>query len=152
MLILIISSNIQISISEHRTFDVVKQEEKIMEAPTLKGFSNNERYEFLIKMVNFKKEIWLLQTEDGLYAMFEDNENKSYIPVWPEKKFAEAFAIDDWDGYVAERMGLGEFLDWMSELKEDEIMIGAFPYEVSNSMGIDPIDFKKVLTMASGVK
>jgi hypothetical protein len=117
-----------------------------MEAPVLSGYSDSERYEFLIKMVSFRKEIWLLQTSDGLFAMLEDANNQSYIPVWPEKDFASTFAVDDWEGYQAERMGLGEFLEWMTELKEDGIIIGAFPYNNSPVMAIDPIEFQKILT------
>ena len=117
-----------------------------MEAPILSGFSESERYEFLIKNVRFCKEIWLLQTEDGLFAMLEDSSNKSYIAVWPEERFAAAYAIDDWAGYLPEKMGLTEFLEWMKELKEDEIMIGAFPYGDSHAMAVDPMEFLRVLT------
>jgi hypothetical protein len=120
-----------------------------MEAPILKGFNNSERYDFLIKMVSFKKEIWLLHTDDGLFAMLEDANNQSYIPVWPEKDYAATYAVDDWEGYSPERMGLGEFLDWMKELKEDGIMIGAFPYGDSQAMAVDPIEFGKIFASGS---
>jgi hypothetical protein len=107
--------------------------------------SNQDRYKYLVDTVLMNKEIWLLQTVTGLFAMFEDDNDFSYVAVWPEKEFAEPFAVDDWEGYIPTRMGLGEFLDWMKELKEDQIMIGAFPNSNMQSLAVDPLEFKKQL-------
>ena len=119
-----------------------------MEKTSSVNFSDlpdNERLGLLIQSVSEHKEIWLLQTSEGFFAMFEDGEGKSYIPVWPEKEIAQQFASDDWEGYMAGRMGLGEFLDWMQELKDDQILIGAFPLLNKKALAIDPIDFKNRL-------
>jgi hypothetical protein len=99
------------------------------------------RYEFFISEITTNKEVWLLKAHDGLYAMFEDNNNQTYLPVWPGKSYAEQFASDDWDNYTTESMGLTEFLNWMKELKEHDILIGAFPNENGQSMAIDPMEF-----------
>jgi len=114
----------------------------------IQDMSDSDRFAFLINNIIEHKEVWLLEAEDASFAMFEDNEGRSFIPIWPGKEFAEQFANDDWDGYVAERMGLGEFLEWMQELKEDEIMIGAFPYLDQKAMAVDPIDMKNQILQA----
>lgn len=106
---------------------------------------NNERYAFLLTTIIDKKEVWLLKAREGFYAMFEDSEEHSYLPVWPEKSYADTYATGDWDEYESEAMALAEFMEWLPELKEDTILIGAFPNAASQSMAIDPLAFKKQL-------
>lgn len=108
--------------------------------------TDQERYIYLVDSILQNKQVWMLQAEDGFFAMFEDNNGQSYIPVWPDKELTMPFAVDDWEGYIPARMGLGEFLNWMDELKNDNIMIGAFPESNMQSLAIDPIDFKKQLS------
>lgn len=100
--------------------------------------NDNERYEYLISTVKEKKEIWLLMANEGMYAIFEDNQAKQYIPVWPERKFALEFANDTWKDYKPELMNLNEFKTWLYELKKDEILIAAFPGLNMKTIPIEP--------------
>ena len=118
------------------------------ESKNIEELSDNDRFEYLITQIIKNREVWLLHAIDGLYAMFEDENEFQYIPVWPEKEFADSHAIGDWDGYTSDRMGLGEFLDWLQELKDDEIYIGAFPSAAMRAISVDPIDLKKRLAQA----
>jgi hypothetical protein len=111
--------------------------------------SNPERYAYLLSTVVKQQEIWLLKARDGFYAMFEDGAKQSYLPVWPDKEYAQGYATGDWEEYEPEAMSLKEFLEWLPELKEDEIKIGAFPNSNSESMGVDAIDLKKQLIALS---
>jgi hypothetical protein len=116
-----------------------------MDATGINRLSEKERYEYLIQSVASHKEIWLLQDNDSSFAMFEDETGNSYIPVWPEKSLAQYHAVDDWSGYAAERMGLNEFMEWLGELKEDQILIGAIPDANMHALSVDPLEFKKQL-------
>lgn len=107
---------------------------------------NQERYKYLIDSILLNKEVWMLQASDGSFAMFEDATGQSYVAVWPDKESTGPFAMDDWEGYIPGRMGLGEFLNWMDELKNDGIMIGAFPNSAMQSLALDPLDLKKQLS------
>jgi hypothetical protein len=120
-----------------------------MDINEINGLTEKERYEYLIQNTVGRKEIWLLQDEDSSFAMFEDGMGNSYIPVWPEKILSQAHAIDDWEGYVPERMGIGEFLEWLEELKEDQILIGAIPDMNMHALSVDPIEFKNQLIKAA---
>lgn len=119
-------------------------------AESVDKLPDNERYEYLINQAVKNKEVWLLHAIDGLYAMFEDENDFQYIPVWPEKRFADTYAEGDWEGYTSDRMGLGEFIEWLQELKDDNIFIGAFPSANLQALSVDPLDLKKRLVQASG--
>ncbi len=110
------------------------------------NMSDQERYKYLVDSILLNKQVWMLQAIDGSYAMFEDPKEQSYVAVWPDKESTMPFAIDDWEGYEPNRMGIGEFLDWMHELKNDNIMIGAFPNSAMQSLAVDPLEFKKQLS------
>jgi hypothetical protein len=120
-----------------------------MNMEEISNLTDKERYGYLINHINKQKEIWLLQAQDGLYAMFEDDNGQQYIPIWPEKKFADSYAEGDWEGYESERMVLHEFLDWMQELQNDQIMIGAFPNSNMQAIPLEPLSFKKQLIQAN---
>ena len=113
------------------------------------NLTEKERYEYLIENTVVHKEVWLLQDNDSSFAMFEDGIGNSYIPIWPEKNLAQIHAVDDWAGYSAERMSLNEFLEWLDELKEDQILIGALPDINMHALSVDPVEFKKQLIQIS---
>ena len=102
--------------------------------------SDNERYEYLITSIEEKNEIWLLRANQGMYAIFEDKQEKQYIPVWPERKFALEFVNDSWEDYQPEAMSLKEFKTWLYELKEDKFLIAAFQGLNMKTIPIDPQD------------
>jgi hypothetical protein len=46
--------------------------------------------------------------------MTKDDDGNLMIPFWPKKEFAEYCAIGEWEGYVANRIDLEEFMqDWL---------------------------------------
>lgn len=116
-----------------------------MGSTRVNGLPDTDRYEDFIGMAVKFQAVWLLHASDGLYAMFEDDQEKQYIPVWPERDLAASFAAGEWEGYEPEHMGLQEFIDWMPELKEDEIFIGVFPSEEMQAIPIDPMILRKQL-------
>ncbi|HBS86603.1 MAG: hypothetical protein A2W91_20510 [Bacteroidetes bacterium GWF2_38_335] len=99
---------------------------------------DNERYAFLIESAVKNREIWLLKATEGMYAMLEDDNGNQYIPVWPEMKAAADYANDGWEDYTTDRMGIGEYLEWMNELDEDKILVAAFPITGKPIIPINP--------------
>lgn len=67
--------------------------------------------------------LWLLEAKPGLFAMVEDGEENSYIPVWSNEQNALDNISDDWEEYNVTSMSIDEFLGWMNELHEDNIGI-----------------------------
>ena len=67
--------------------------------------------------------LWLLEAKPGLFAMVEDGEENSYIPVWSSEAEAASNISDDWEEYSVTSMNIDEFVGWMRELDEDQIGI-----------------------------
>lgn len=67
--------------------------------------------------------LWLLEAKPGLFAMVEDGDENSYIPVWADEDAAKNNISDDWEEYNVTSMNVDEFVGWMNELHEDNIGI-----------------------------
>ena len=67
--------------------------------------------------------LWLLEAKPGLFAMVEDGEENSYIPVWSKESDAVSNISEDWEEYSVTSMNIEEFVGWMRELDEDQIGI-----------------------------
>lgn len=67
--------------------------------------------------------LWLLEAKPGLFAMVEDAEENSYIPVWSKESDALSNISEDWEEYSVTSMNIEEFVGWMRELDEDQIGI-----------------------------
>jgi hypothetical protein len=76
-----------------------------------------------VSTVRENDNLWLLEAKPGLFAMVEDGEENSYIPVWCDEQNALDNISDDWEDYNVTSMNVKEFLGWMNELHEDNIGI-----------------------------
>jgi hypothetical protein len=114
-----------------------------MENRDLEKLPDAERFVYFIQEIISHKGVWLLKAHDGLYAMVEDDHSQTYLPVWPDSASAKEFTTGDWEEYVPELMGLFEFLDWLQELKGDDVLIGVFPNSKMQSLAADPLELKK---------
>ena len=107
--------------------------------------TNENRYELFISKVKEAGEVWTLVAHEGFYAMFEDENENSLLPVWPDKESADICATDDWADYTPESMVIKEFREWLIELKEDLVLVGVFPGTDHTSYSIDPLQLNKRL-------
>jgi hypothetical protein len=103
------------------------------------------RLEFFVNEIVKNEAVWLLQAEDGLFAMVEDAEGNSYVSVWPTKSECEAVAKDEWSGYQAESMEIKEFLNWLKELKDDDVRIGVYPDINGRILPFESLGLKKLI-------
>lgn len=82
----------------------------------------NELKQFILSVKENNK-FWLLEAKPGLFAMVEDAEENSYIPVWSNENDALQSSNEDWESYSVTTMNIDEFVDWMRELHDDNIGI-----------------------------
>lgn len=80
--------------------------------------------------------LWLLEAKPGLFAMVEDGDENSYIPVWCDENVALQNVSEDWESYNVTNMGIDEFVGWMNELHEDNIGIAISTGEVGQMLPV----------------
>lgn len=91
---------------------------------------------------------WLLEAKPGLFAMVEDANENSFIPVWCNEQDALDSASEDWDGYNVTSMNIAEFVGWMSELHSDEIGIAISTGEDGQMLPMPALSMKQIFVGA----
>ena len=107
--------------------------------------TDSERFEQFIKTVSSTEQIWLLQANDGLFAMVEDSEGVSYLPVWSSQLACAEASKEEWSDYSVETMPINEFINWCKELAEDEVKLGIEPDNNGRLLPIEATVFSDIL-------
>lgn len=100
------------------------------------------RLESFLETITATRKIWLLEAMTGMFAMLEDAEGNSYIPVWESEEKARKSAIEDWNGYDVTEMGFSELTLWLKELSRDEIDIAVSPEKDGEIIAISSSKFR----------
>ena len=85
------------------------------------------KLESFINAILETRKVWLLEAKEGFFAMLEDNDGASYVPLWESEELAAQAAQGDWAGYTTTNMGFSELQQWLKELAADEIDIAVSP-------------------------
>lgn len=80
---------------------------------------------------------------EGMFAMLEDSDGNSYIPVWQSEELAKNAAVEDWENYSVTEMGFSELVVWLKELSQDEIDIAVAPEKDGEITAIASANFRK---------
>lgn len=107
--------------------------------------NNIELLKNFITEVKENDNFWLLEAKPGLFAMVEDGNENSFIPVWSNEEDALNNASDDWEGYNVSSMSIDEFVGWMRELHEDEIGIAISTGEDGQMLPMPALSMKQIL-------
>lgn len=110
--------------------------------------NNIELLKNFITEVKENDNFWLLEAKPGLFAMVEDGNENSFIPVWSNEQDALNNASDDWEGYNVSSMSIDEFVGWMRELHEDEIGIAISTGEDGQMLPMPALSMKQILVGA----
>ena len=98
--------------------------------------------ESFLDTISETRKVWLLEAMTGMFAMLEDADGNSYIPVWELEDLAAKAAVEDWEGYVVTEMGFSELAVWLKELSRDEIDIAVSPEKDGEIMAIASSNFR----------
>lgn len=96
-----------------------------------------------VEAITETRQVWLLQAMEGMFAMLEDAEGHSYIPIWDTEEKAFQAAAGDWTGYTVTEMGFTELYGWLRELKRDEIDLAVSPEKEGKITAITSGDFRR---------
>lgn len=99
--------------------------------------------ESFLDAISETRKVWLLEAMTGMFAMLEDHEGNSYIPLWASETQAKEAAKDDWEGYEVTDMGFSELAVWLKELTRDDIDIAVSPEKDGEIMAISSSNFRK---------
>ena len=103
------------------------------------------KLEQFLKAILETRKVWLLEAKEGFFAMLEDNNGVSYVPLWESEELAARAAQGDWVGYTTTNMGFSELLHWLKELAADEIDIAVSPEKDGEITAIPSYKFGKWL-------
>lgn len=101
--------------------------------------------ESFLETITDTRKVWLLEAMTGMFAMLEDADGNSYIPVWDSEEKALKAAVDDWSGYNVTEMGFSELTLWLKELAHDEIDIAVAPEKDGEIIAISSSKFRNWL-------
>ena len=107
-----------------------------------------ELFKNFISEVRENDNFWLLEAKPGLFAMVEDVDENSFIPVWSNEQDAHASASEDWEGYNVTKMNIAEFVDWMNELHADEIGIAISSGEEGQMFPMPALSMRQIFVGA----
>lgn len=99
--------------------------------------------ESFLDAITESRKVWLLEAMTGMFAMLEDADGNSYIPVWESEALAAKAAVADWEDYKVTEMGFSELAVWLKELSRDEIDIAVSPEKDGEIMAIASANFRK---------
>ncbi|MCR5014073.1 MAG: DUF2750 domain-containing protein [Bacteroidales bacterium] len=99
--------------------------------------------ESFLDVIAETRKVWLLEAMTGMFAMLEDADGNSYIPVWASEEQARKAAVEDWADYEVTDMGFSELAVWLKELTRDEIDIAVSPEKDGEIMAIASSNFRK---------
>ena len=99
--------------------------------------------EAFLESIKETKKVWLLEAMTGMFAMLEDSDGNSYIPLWETEELARNAAKEDWEGYEVTEMGFSELAVWLKELSRDEIDIAVSPEKDGEIIAISSANFRK---------
>ena len=103
------------------------------------------KLETFINAILETRKVWLLEAKEGFFAMLEDNDGASYVPLWESEELAAKAAQGDWEGYSTTDMGFSELQQWLKELAADEIDIAVSPQADGEITAIPSYKFRNWL-------
>lgn len=84
------------------------------------------RFRRFVKNVAAAEAAWGLW-DDG-WALYADEDGNRVFPLWPEREYADACRIGEWESHAVKEVPLDTLLDdLICKLQEQEILVGVFP-------------------------
>jgi hypothetical protein len=97
-----------------------------------------DRYGYFVRQVADWEEIWTLRTSDG-FVLVASTDERQLVPVWPHRRFAEAFAEAQWKGAEPAAIPLEQWLQaWTSGMNKDDRGIAVFPVPSGQGIIVTP--------------
>lgn len=106
---------------------------------------SDNAFETFIQTIVDDRKVWLLESHPGMFALLEDDNEHTYLPLWESKEKAQRAAVGEWCHYNVEEMGFAELEHWLAELNSDEIYLAISPTADGKILSLKACDFKRWL-------
>jgi len=110
------------------------------------SLSSKERYEhFIIKVCDWQ-EVWFLAAPNESFLTIKVDDTNEYVPVWPHKEYALAFAKNTYSSYLPSSMGIDKFVEeFLPKINDSSLNIGTLPNLETTVWSIKPEDLRDEL-------
>jgi hypothetical protein len=96
------------------------------------------RYDYFVKTVADRGEVWTVRGKDG-FVMLAAADESPLMPVWPARRYAEAWAAAEGDDAEAHSIPLKKWLNtWLEGMKKDKIGVAVFPVPAGRGVVVTP--------------
>jgi hypothetical protein len=96
------------------------------------------RYEYFIHKVADSEEIWGLAAADG-WVQLGDDQGREHMPVWPHRRYAEAFAQRKDDASEPRSIPMSAWLEkWLPGMEQEGRLVAVFPVSSGKSPVVPP--------------
>lgn len=108
------------------------------------AFNDDQRYAYFVSHVVEGNRVFGLMRGDDQWLVWEVEESgdRDVFPVWPHPRLAEAAAGDDHPGFAPQFTDLDEFLRFLDDLQQEEVLVGVMPYPDGSQLIVEPADLK----------
>jgi hypothetical protein len=103
-----------------------------------------ERYAYFVKRCADWEQIWGLRDERGWVTA--EHDGQVLMPAWPHADYAQACALDDWNGAEPTAIDLKEWLEsWLPDLEAKDQMVAVFPVPEGAGVAVEPARVRRDL-------
>jgi hypothetical protein len=100
--------------------------------------SGPDRYSFFVQHVTECEELWTLRNAEG-FILYTDDDRCELVPVWPDRRLAEACARSSWDECEPFRIDLDRWLAaWLPGLETEGRRVAVFPLPSDQGVVVGP--------------
>ncbi len=97
-----------------------------------------ERYSYFVRRVADREDLWTLRNEEG-FVLYANEEGQEVVPVWPDRRFAEACSQASWDDTQPFKIDLDRWLAaWTPGMETDGRLIAVFPLPSDQGVVVPP--------------
>lgn len=109
----------------------------------VQSLSDEARRDYFVRKVADFEVVWGLSDKGWATA---EAEGVVAVPFWPEEEFAALCAVDEWSGFSAKPIPLGDFLSkWLLGMQADRRVCLIFPTPRSRGFILPPEQLKQLI-------
>lgn len=109
-----------------------------LELAAVQALPGPDRYAYFVRRVAEREVLWTLRNEED-FVVFTDDERRELLPVWPDRRFAEACSQTSSDETQPFKIDLDRWLAaWTPSMETEGRLIAVFPLPNDQGVVVSP--------------